>query len=69
MEQNCTNICGQEAHIFYSSIQMFSGMKLLKLASYTMKPTLYIRKNLNGKTKLKTHNTKHNSFRHHCAQL
>lgn len=30
MEQNKMNMCEQEAQIFYSSIQTFSSMKLLK---------------------------------------
>lgn len=51
MEQNEINIFGQEAQIFYFSIQMFSGLKLLKRAIYFIKPTLYIKKSLNAKTK------------------
>lgn len=57
-------MCGQEATIFHSSIQMSSGMKRLKWAMYSIKLTLYIKKNLDGKqtNKQKTlHSTTHNS--------
>lgn len=54
MEQNKMNMCEQEAQIFYSSIQTFSSMKLLKWDIFFVKPTLYIQKNLNAKPKQHT---------------
>lgn len=61
------NMYEQEAYIFYSSIQTFSSMKLLKWDTYFVKPTLYIQKNLNAKTK--QDNTIHYGLRYPYAQL